>query len=84
MNKTKLHTENVAGNAHMAAQVINELQLADHVLSITYGGDGYCTVIFRLPLSHPYLKQVEQARQERIRAQSAGAFFGSLYRGSGG
>ena len=46
--KTKLHTENLAGNLHMASNTVNRLGLAKYVIAME-GAGAATVVVFRMP-----------------------------------
>lgn len=43
-----LVTENVLGNLHQSAAIINEWGLADEVLTMSYSAGSYTVVVFRM------------------------------------
>lgn len=47
--KLALHTENVPGNLHQAAVMINRYGWAEYVLSMDYIGGSYTIVVLRMP-----------------------------------
>lgn len=45
----KLHTENLPGNLHQVATIINKRGWADYVIHMDFNGGNYTVVVFRMP-----------------------------------